>query len=208
MAKYVVRYGAMRFLGICSAHGSAIYHRDTRVIARTERGLEAAVVLTEATETARTVLKEAGEGQILRAMTIEDENELLRIGEQARRELDVCQALRRPAGAGDGLGRGGANIRRRTGGGLLPGREPRRFSRVGPPSGRRVPDADRDAADRRPRRGQAAGRLRRLRQANLLQQPPRADAAGLDADGEAAEGHLGPDQDLGTLRPPEMLPPL
>ena len=48
MAKYVVRYGAMRFLGVCSAHSSAIYCRDARVIARTERGLEAAVVLGEA----------------------------------------------------------------------------------------------------------------------------------------------------------------
>lgn len=53
MAKYVVRYGAMRFLGICSAHASAFYYRDMRVIARTDRGLEAAVVLWEATEAAR-----------------------------------------------------------------------------------------------------------------------------------------------------------
>ena len=58
MAKYVVRYGAMRFLGVCSAHSSAIYCRDTRVIVRTERGLEAAVVLWEATEAARAALKD------------------------------------------------------------------------------------------------------------------------------------------------------
>jgi len=91
MAKYVVRYGAMRFLGVCSAHSSAVYRRDTRVIARTERGLEAAVVLWEATEAVRAALKDPSEGQILRAMTTEDEHELLRIAEQARRELDVCQ---------------------------------------------------------------------------------------------------------------------
>ena len=91
MAKYVVRYGAMRVLGVCSAHSSAVYCRDARVIARTERGLEAAVVLGEATEAARAALKDPGEGQILRTMTAEDEHELLRIAEQARRELDVCQ---------------------------------------------------------------------------------------------------------------------
>ena len=91
MAKYVVRYGAMRVLGVFSAHSSAVYCRDARVIVRTERGLEAAVVLGEATEAARAALKDPTEGQILRTMTAEDEHELLRIAEQARRELDVCQ---------------------------------------------------------------------------------------------------------------------
>ena len=91
MAKYVARYGAMRFLGVFSTHGSASYGRDLRVIVRTDRGLEAAVVLTEATEAALAALKDPPEGQIFRAMTTEDEHELPRIAEQARRELDVCQ---------------------------------------------------------------------------------------------------------------------
>ena len=91
MTKYVVRYGAMRVLGVCSVPNSAIYCRDMRVIVRTERGLEAAVVLWEATEGAQAALKDAGEGHILRAVTAEDDRELLRIAEQARRELGVCQ---------------------------------------------------------------------------------------------------------------------
>ena len=91
MAKYVVRYGAMRVLGVCSAPSSVVYGRDMRVIARTERGLEAAVVLGDATDAARAALKDPGEGQILRAMTADDEHERLRIAEQARRELDICQ---------------------------------------------------------------------------------------------------------------------
>jgi len=91
MAKYVVRYGAMRFVGLFSAPSSAVYCRDMRVVARTERGLEAAVVLLEATEAVRTALKDPPDGQILRAMTAEDEHELVRIAEQARRDLDVCQ---------------------------------------------------------------------------------------------------------------------
>jgi cell fate regulator YaaT (PSP1 superfamily) len=91
MTKYVVRYGAMRFLGVFSTHSSASYCRDARVIVRTERGLEAGVVLWEASQGALAALKDPAEGQIFRTMTAEDELELLRIGEQARRELDICQ---------------------------------------------------------------------------------------------------------------------
>jgi cell fate regulator YaaT (PSP1 superfamily) len=91
MGKYVVRYGAMRVLGVFSAPAAAAYCRDTRVIVRTERGLEAADVLWEATDATVAALKDPAEGQILRAGTAEDEHELLRIAEQARRELDVCQ---------------------------------------------------------------------------------------------------------------------
>ena len=91
MTKYAVRYSAMRIVGVFSAHSSAVYSRDTQVIARTERGLEAGVVLLEATEVVRAALKDSTEGQILRAVTAEDERELLRIAEQARRELDICQ---------------------------------------------------------------------------------------------------------------------
>jgi cell fate regulator YaaT (PSP1 superfamily) len=91
MTKYVVRFGAMRFLGVFSAHSSAIFCRDTRVIVRTERGLEAGVVLGEATPPALAALKDPSEGQIFRAMTAADENELLRIAEQARHAQDICQ---------------------------------------------------------------------------------------------------------------------
>ena len=80
------------------------------------------------------------------------------------------------------------------------------FRNVGQDAGQRVSDPHRDAADRRPRRSQAAGRLRRLRQAGLLQHAPVGNAPGFDEDGQAAEGHARPDQDLGPLRPLEMLP--
>ena len=56
MGKYLVRYGAMRVLGVFSAPGAAVYYREARVIARTERGLEAGVVLGEATESALAAL--------------------------------------------------------------------------------------------------------------------------------------------------------
>ena len=93
MAKYVVRYGAMRILGVFTAPSSASYGRDTRVIVRTERGLEVAVVLWEGDEPSLAALKDSTEGQILRKMTVEDEHELVRIAEQARRELDLCQTF-------------------------------------------------------------------------------------------------------------------
>ena len=60
-------------------------------------------------------------------------------------------------------------------------------------AGHRVSNADRNAADRRPRRSQAAGRLRRLRQTGLLQHAPQRDAARLDEDGQAAKGDARPD---------------
>ena len=91
MAKYVVRYGVMRLLGVFSTGGGGEFRRGASVIARTDRGLEAAEVLGEALETAIAVLKDAPEGQILRAMTHEDRLELNRMREQTRDELQVCQ---------------------------------------------------------------------------------------------------------------------
>jgi cell fate regulator YaaT (PSP1 superfamily) len=91
MAKYVVRFGAMRFLGVFSASNSAVYYRDAQVIVRTDRGLEVGIVLSEANEIALAALKDSCEGQIFRTMTAEDELELARIVEQGRRELVVCQ---------------------------------------------------------------------------------------------------------------------
>ena len=91
MAKYIVRFGVMRLLGVFSSTAGAEYRRGAKVIARTDRGLEAGEVLCEGIEPALACLKDAAEGQVLRAMTAEDSRELGRIQEQARRELDTCQ---------------------------------------------------------------------------------------------------------------------
>jgi cell fate regulator YaaT (PSP1 superfamily) len=93
MPNYVVRFGAMRTLGLFSAPSAAIYCRGARVIARTERGLEAATVLAEANEAAYAALNEAPEGQILRVLTAADDRELARIAEQAHRDWRVCRAI-------------------------------------------------------------------------------------------------------------------
>lgn len=93
MPKYVVRTGGTRTLGVLTSPGSTLYARGARVVARTERGLEAGEVLCEATEQAAAQLDQPGRGQILRAMTADDENELSRMHAQERREFEICRRL-------------------------------------------------------------------------------------------------------------------
>ena len=62
-----------------------------KVIARTDRGLEAGEVLCEATDEAIGRMKDPGAGQILREMTAEDRHELERLRQQARHEVEICQ---------------------------------------------------------------------------------------------------------------------
>jgi cell fate regulator YaaT (PSP1 superfamily) len=90
MPDYVVRYGAMRFLGVFSTSGST-YRRGIRVITRTDRGLEAGEVLCDATPEALGRLSNPGSGQILREMSADDRREIERIRQQARKEIEICQ---------------------------------------------------------------------------------------------------------------------
>jgi cell fate regulator YaaT (PSP1 superfamily) len=90
MPNHVVRYGVMRFLGVFSSPGGT-YRRGTRVIARTDRGLEDGEILCEATEGVMACLRDPTEGQILREMTAEDGRELERIRQQAHREMETCR---------------------------------------------------------------------------------------------------------------------
>lgn len=92
MANYIVRFGAMRLLGAFSAADDRPYARGVRVIIKTERGLEVGEVLCEATPRALAALTNPPKGQILRAMTAEDANELKRIQAHQRKEFGVCQA--------------------------------------------------------------------------------------------------------------------
>ena len=91
MPRYVVRYGAMRTLGACSSSRGETYSRSARVIARTDRGLEAGEVLCEATESAMAQLKNPPKGQILRQMTADDRNELNRLHGQERNAYETCK---------------------------------------------------------------------------------------------------------------------
>jgi cell fate regulator YaaT (PSP1 superfamily) len=91
MVRYVVRFGAMRALGVFTPRGNDRYLRGTRVIARTNRGLEAGDVLCVADEEMVGILKDAIQGQILRDMTPEDVNELAHIKANERKEFEACQ---------------------------------------------------------------------------------------------------------------------
>ncbi len=91
MAKFVVRYGAMRTLGVFSPRGNDRYARATQVVVRTQRGLEAADVLCEATDETVAMMNAPPHGQILRAMTAEDVNELAHIRSTEREEFETCQ---------------------------------------------------------------------------------------------------------------------
>jgi cell fate regulator YaaT (PSP1 superfamily) len=93
MSKYIVRYGAMRFLGIMTTRGDESFLRGSQVVARTDRGLECSVVLTEATEESTKELKNPIQGQILRAMTPTDSVEQSRIISQQRDEFLKCRDL-------------------------------------------------------------------------------------------------------------------
>jgi cell fate regulator YaaT (PSP1 superfamily) len=81
----------MRILGVFSPSGDQLYRRGTKVIVRTDRGLEAGEVLGEAGERASASLKNPIEGPLLRSMTADDLNELRRIKEQSRHEFATCQ---------------------------------------------------------------------------------------------------------------------
>ena len=91
MAKYVVRYGAMRSLGIFSVRGNDQWKRGVRVIARTSRGLESGEILCEATPDAVAQIRNPDNGQIVRKMTHDDQNELEHIQVQSRAEFKVCE---------------------------------------------------------------------------------------------------------------------
>ena len=93
MPKYIVRYGLMRLMGAFESaeSGNAAYKRAAKVITRTDRGLEAGEVLCEATDKAAASLGEVAEGQILREMTPDDSNEIVRILEREPQQLEICQ---------------------------------------------------------------------------------------------------------------------
>ena len=90
MPKYVVRYGSMRILRPFGCSGKHSYRRGQAVIVRTDRGLETGEVLCEATDEQIEKLAAAHEGQILREMSGEDQNEIGRIHDQEKEEFDTC----------------------------------------------------------------------------------------------------------------------
>ena len=90
MIKYVVRYGSMRALGAYGWRGDS-FSRGTRVVVRTNRGVETGEVLCVANEQTARSLKDSGGGHILRSMTADDENELSRMATMREKEFGTCR---------------------------------------------------------------------------------------------------------------------
>ena len=90
MPNYVVRYGAMRQLGILGSSRDDAYLRGMQVLARTNRGLEIGEVLSEANESAEAQLKDQPGGRIIRQMNTGDRRELSHIRSQERAIYEFC----------------------------------------------------------------------------------------------------------------------
>jgi cell fate regulator YaaT (PSP1 superfamily) len=90
MPSYIVRFGEMRILGVFPPPGDDPLPRGTKVIARTDRGLEAGEVLCEATESALAQPTDLAKGQILRRMSADDARDVARIHEQEKNEYRTC----------------------------------------------------------------------------------------------------------------------
>jgi cell fate regulator YaaT (PSP1 superfamily) len=91
MASYIVRHGAMRFLGEFEVGDGMAFERLDPVVARTERGLETGEVLGEATERAVQLIAEPTKGKIIRVFTPEDRATLDHIKEAERHEFEACR---------------------------------------------------------------------------------------------------------------------
>jgi cell fate regulator YaaT (PSP1 superfamily) len=89
--RYVVRYGVMRSLGVFTTGRGDTYGRGDRVIARTDRGLESGEILCEATDALVEKMTDPRRGQVLRAMSADDERDAQRLSEQQAREFELCR---------------------------------------------------------------------------------------------------------------------
>jgi cell fate regulator YaaT (PSP1 superfamily) len=88
-SSWIVRHGAMRFLGEFDPENGA-YARGQEVVVRTERGLELGQVLCPATPRAIELIGEPTRGRIVRVQTERDQAERERLREAEQRELETC----------------------------------------------------------------------------------------------------------------------
>jgi cell fate regulator YaaT (PSP1 superfamily) len=93
IAKYIVRHGAMRFLGEYEPSPEATYARGQRVVLRTERGQEIGDVLCEANPRALALIAEPTRGQVLRLLTPEDQARAAGLLDGEQKEFQVCKGF-------------------------------------------------------------------------------------------------------------------
>jgi cell fate regulator YaaT (PSP1 superfamily) len=86
---WIVRHGAMRFLGEFDPE-AGVYQRGDDVVVRTDRGLELGQVLCASSPRTVELLNEPTRGRILRKLTEQDQLERRRLDDLEERELDTC----------------------------------------------------------------------------------------------------------------------
>jgi cell fate regulator YaaT (PSP1 superfamily) len=89
-SKYIVRHGAMRFLGEYEAAEGESFARSNQVVVRSERGLEVGEVLCESNPRAIELISEATHGPILRLLSADDLEQLDRLRAREQEEMDAC----------------------------------------------------------------------------------------------------------------------
>jgi cell fate regulator YaaT (PSP1 superfamily) len=87
---WIVRHGAMRFLGEFDPELGS-YARGDEVVVRTDRGQELGAVLCPASPRAMGLLSEPTRGRILRKLTEHDRRERHRLRQLEQRELETCE---------------------------------------------------------------------------------------------------------------------
>ena len=87
--EYVVRFGAMRLLGVMTSRKAFRYGDE--VVARTSRGTEIGTVLCEATPAAIDSMPEPTEGRIVRPLSDDDRGQWEHIAVTTREDLGICQ---------------------------------------------------------------------------------------------------------------------
>ena len=92
MSQHFVMVGALARIGRFSAPDASVYPRDTRVICRTERGLEVGRVLSHLSGDA------TSDGLLLRRVTVEDELLLARLDRRRDEAFQACVELLRARG--------------------------------------------------------------------------------------------------------------
>ncbi len=98
MPKYLARYGAMRLLGVFTFNDQTPLLHGNRVIVHTNRGMEAGVVLCDATPETLSLLQDRLKGEliedrVIRLMTGADEAEVRKIQAGERDEFLRCRDI-------------------------------------------------------------------------------------------------------------------
>jgi cell fate regulator YaaT (PSP1 superfamily) len=91
--KYLIRHGAMRFMGEFVAAPDRLIRRADTVIVRTERGQEVGEVLCPATAQAVSAIPEPTRGDILRVATADDRSKLAHLKDVETKEFAAGEKL-------------------------------------------------------------------------------------------------------------------